>query len=235
MLVLAAVMFSAGCNRRDSSSGSPPPNSGENEAAQNAPGSEATSDPGDPQDVPTVTAPIAPAAPVPITLPAGKLIQVRLLQNLNSRSADPGQSFEAELATPLASAGNTVFPQGSLVRGRVVDARPSGRLQKPGYLSLTLDSIRMNDGKWVAIQTSHVSVEGTSHKKRNLTMIGGGAGLGGVIGAIAGGGKGAAIGAAAGAGAGTAGAYATGKKDVGFSTESNLSFKLSRTLEISGS
>jgi hypothetical protein len=62
------------------------------------------------------------------------------------------------------------------------------------------------------------------HKKRNAVAVGGGAGLGAAIGAIAGGGTGAAIGAAAGAGAGTAGAYATGKREVTLPAETALLF-----------
>ncbi len=46
--------------------------------------------------------------------------------------------------------------------------------------------------------------EGVGTNKRTGEFVGGGAALGGIIGAIAGGGKGAAIGALSGAGAGTA-------------------------------
>jgi hypothetical protein len=95
---------------------------------------------------------------------------------------------------------------------------------------MVLDSFQTADGNWVNVDTSAISRSGGSHKKRNLTMIGGGAGVGAIIGGIAGGGKGAAIGAAAGAGAGTAGAYATGEKDVSFPAESKLTFRLERPL-----
>ena len=64
-------------------------------------------------------------------------------------------------------------------------------------------------------------------------MIGGGAGAGALIGALAGGGKGALIGSAIGAGAGTTAAYATGKKDVGFSPERRLTFRLTQPASLS--
>jgi hypothetical protein len=134
------------------------------------------------------------------------------------------------VANPVVVEGITAIPERARVRGRVVAAKPSGRLQKPGYVSMVLDSFQTADGNWVNVDTSAISRSGGSHKKRNLTMIGGGAGVGAIIGGIAGGGKGAAIGAAAGAGAGTAGAYATGEKDVSFPAESKLTFRLERPL-----
>jgi len=167
--------------------------------------------------------------PATLVIPAGTAINVRLQSSISSGTAQAGQTFDATLDEPIVVDGKTVVPRGAEATGRVVEANPGGRLHKPGYLKVTLASVAIN-GKNVSVQTSSIAVQGSSHKKRNLLLIGGGAGGGALLGGLLGGPKGALIGAGAGAGAGTAGAYATGKKEVGFVAERRLTFRLSHSL-----
>ena len=168
---------------------------------------------------------------IPAAIPAGTPITIRLQSSGSSAESHSGESFEAVLDEPIVVDGQTVAPRGAAVTGKVVAAKASGRLQDPGYLRLTLTSLEVN-GKPLPLQTSSVFVKGGSHEKRNLAMIGGGAGAGALIGGIAGGGKGALIGSAIGAAGGTGTAYATGKKDVGFSTERRLTFRLTQAVAV---
>ena len=138
------------------------------------------------------------------------------------------------LDQPLIVDNQTVAAPGAAVTGKVIAVRNSGHLHNAGYLRLSLVSITLN-GKPAPLATNSVFVGGGSFRKRNWAFIGGGAGGGAMIGALAGGGKGAAIGSMAGAAAGTTAAYATGKKEAGFAAEQRLGFRLTQPLETTSS
>jgi hypothetical protein len=74
--------------------------------------------------------------------------------------------------------------------------------------------------------------QGVGTNKRTGVFTGGGAALGGIIGAIAGGGKGAAIGALSGAGAGVATQGLTRGKGAKIPSETLLSFRLEALVRI---
>lgn len=157
------------------------------------------------------------------TIPEGTLVNVRITEDLSSETAQPGDTFHGVLETPLEANGNTVYPRGSAVTGRVRDVVTSGRLSRPGVLELELIRVE-SGGRSSTLRTEPWILKGKSHTKSNVTKIGGGAVLGTVIGAIAGGGKGAAIGAGAGAAAGTGVAAATGKQPAKVESESVITF-----------
>jgi hypothetical protein len=153
------------------------------------------------------------------TIPSGKRISVRTGSELSSGKNSAGDGFEGTLAHDVVVNGKTVAKAGSTVRGKVTYVKPSGRLHKPGVITVRLSSV---DG--IPVHTSAVSRQGASHTKSNATKVGGGAALGAIIGGVAGGGKGALIGAGAGGAAGTGVAAATGKKEAVIPAEALLTF-----------
>jgi hypothetical protein len=171
-----------------------------------------------------------PAAAAPqvetVTIPAGTAVDIRLTDAISSATATAGSSFNGTLAKSISVDGRQIAPVGASVSGQVTNAVSSGRLKRPAELSLTLSSFTPAGGAPVQISTGTYAVKGASHKKRDAELIGGGAGVGALIGAIAGRGKGAAIGGLVGAGAGTAGAAYTGKKEITLAPETLLHFTL---------
>ena len=86
--------------------------------------------------------------------------------------------------------------------------------------------MRLTSVNGQAVTTTSHTFRGKSHKKSNLTKIGGGAAAGALIGGIAGGGKGALIGTAAGGAAGTGVAVATGKEEAVIPAETAMTFTI---------
>lgn len=169
--------------------------------------------------------------PEPLVIPAGTTITVRLGEELSSKTSQAGQGFAATVAQPVVVNGQTVIHSGAGAHGTVVDAKALGHFKGGALLEVSLDSVSVQ-GRDRAIQTTAVARTEKGKGKRSAGFIGGGAGAGALIGALAGGGKGAAIGALAGGGAGTAGAAFTGNKDIVLPAETALSFKLKQPLEV---
>jgi len=167
----------------------------------------------------------------PVTVAEQTSIHVTLDQALASNQSRPGDHFDATVSRPIIIADKTVIPQGARVEGLVVDAHHSGRLMGRARLLLALQTVEV-DGKNYEIRTASAHRVGGNHNKRNLAWIGGGAGGGLLIGAIAAGGKGALIGGPIGAGAGVATAYLTGKKDIKLPAETRLTFRLTEPVTV---
>ncbi len=148
---------------------------------------------------PPPTPPPAPAATSPsaaqgsmITIPAGTVIEVRMIDSVDSSTNQVGDQFHASLEKDLVVNSVVVAPKGADAYGKLEQVQSAGKIQEQSQLQLGLTGIRIN-GMIVPIATGDYDVAGASRGQQSAARIGGGAVLGAVIGAIAGGGAGTAV------------------------------------------
>jgi hypothetical protein len=141
--------------------------------------------------------------PEPLLIPAGTTLPLVLETTVSSGTNSAGDGVVARLVSDVTSGQKVLLAAGTLVRGHVTAAVPSGRVKGRARLAVSFDSVAVK-GREHQLATRAVDITAEDSHKRDAAIVGGGAAAGGIIGAIAGGkkgaGKGVLIGGAAGAG-----------------------------------
>ena len=169
-----------------------------------------------------------------VVLPTGTEIAIRTNETIDSRNDRVGQTFNAQVAQDvLGSSGEVLIPKGSDASLILRQISSGGTTGSP-ELALDLDSMTVQ-GRRYTVSTTDLEKrgnQGIGKNRRTAEMVGGGAALGTLLGAIAGGGKGAAIGAVAGAAAGGTAQVLTKGKAFKVPAETVLKFKLDQPLDL---
>jgi hypothetical protein len=155
-----------------------------------------------------------------------------MIDSINSAQNTAGQVFRATLTTPLTAHGRVVIPSGTPVSVLLADSNSAGRVKGRSELEVRLSRIEYH-GHVYPVASSVYEEQGKARGKQTAVRTGVGAAAGAIIGALAGGGKGAAIGSAAGGGAGFGLNVFTHGQQVKIPSETLLTFRLERPLQIS--
>lgn len=183
------------------------------------------------------TAPAArntvPAAPKVqrVTLPAGTPIPVRMIDPVDSKTDQVGQTYRAAIDSDVKLNDEVVVPEGANARLKLTQVASAGKIKGKSQLQLQLDNIVIGKQSY-AVVSNVVERTGASQGKKTARNVGIGAAVGAAVGAIAGGGKGAAIGAGVGAGSGAAVTIITKGEQVVVPAETRLDFSLQQPVTI---
>jgi len=138
-------------------------------AAQSARAPESATKPIQPSD--SAAAISTPAQPPPreLKLPAGIRLDIEATYTVSSIDFRPGDYLSFRVLVPVMIDGVTLIDKGSLVTGRVVEAKRGGHWGKAGRLSWTIQDVVAIDGTRVPLQaqkdlpTGRNGIKGTSH------------------------------------------------------------------------
>jgi hypothetical protein len=103
-------------------------------------------------------------------LMVGTPIAVHVETPLSSAHSRPGSSFTAVLAEPLVASGHVVAPKGTVIKGKILEAKPSEPADEAGYLRLTLAAISLGGKTW-PLQTSHVFLKGATYERESVVPV----------------------------------------------------------------
>ena len=168
-------------------------------------------------------------------IPAGTEVSVSNDEPIDSSNAAEGQTYAAEVTGDIRDAnGAVVIPAGANAQLVIKSATKGGRFRGASDLVLDLQSVSVA-GQQYAVNSTDLEEkgrDGIGKNKRTAEFLGGGAAIGGIIGAIAGHGKGALIGAASGAGAGALTQALTKGSAIKIPAETVMTFKLDTPVKI---
>jgi hypothetical protein len=156
-----------------------------------------------------------------------------MIDAIDSAHNTGGQVFRATLAAPIRAHGAVVAASGTPVSVLLAEARGAGRIKGSAELEVRLARIDIH-GRSYPVDSSVYEQTGKARGKQTAVRTGIGAAAGAIIGALAGGGKGAAIGSAAGGGLGLGSDALTHGQQVRIPSEALLTFRLRRSLTITG-
>lgn len=182
-------------------------------------------------------------------IPKGTHVLLKMVNSINTRTANEGDQVYLQTATPIAIDGGVVVPAGSYVQGTVVHAKRSGMVAGRAELGIRLETLTLASGKAfkIAPRLASVDSEQTGQKvepdenqikqgpdygtdaRRIAILAGTGAGIGGLATDTW---RGAGIGAGVGGAVGVATTMLTRGKEVTLRQGSTLDVVFDRPITI---
>jgi hypothetical protein len=105
--------------------------------------------------------------------PAGSAVHARLVTALSSATAKKGDQVQALITLPLVVSDHLILPEGSLIKGSVVQAQPARRLGRNGQLRILFHQVAPPNGIEQKVETSLEGVAVAKDEHLKLDAEGG--------------------------------------------------------------
>lgn len=121
------------------------------------------------------TEPLTPEMASSIDSPpaSGSVVHARLLTALNSKTSQKGEEVEAVISQPLFDGNRLILPQGSHLKGSVVQVRPARYLSRNGQLRMVFHDLVLPDGLEQKVQALVEGIQAGKGQNLRLDSEGG--------------------------------------------------------------
>jgi hypothetical protein len=106
-------------------------------------------------------------------IPKGTMVQARLMTALNSASTPKGADVEAVLSRPLVYDGKLIVPQGSVLKGSVVQVQPARHWKHNGQLRFVFRDLVLPNGIESKVEATLQAVQSGAADNVQLDAEGG--------------------------------------------------------------
>jgi hypothetical protein len=134
-----------------------------------------------------------PPQPKTVTVPSGTRLVIRMSEALDSRRHSTGHRFRGQLESSLTVNGVTVAPRGTMVYGRITQARSGGRAVGSSEMAVEFTDIMLDDQMY-EIATEGLKAQTGNEAGRTAGRTARAAALGGLYGGSSSAKKGAKVG-----------------------------------------
>ncbi len=105
--------------------------------------------------------------------PTGSVVHARLVTPLSSSTAKQGDAVEAVITAPLVVSDHLILPEGSVIKGSVVQAQPARRMGRNGQLRILFHQVAPPNGLEQKVETNLEAVAVAKDEHLKLDAEGG--------------------------------------------------------------
>jgi len=114
---------------------------------------------------------VVSAAAQVLTLQDGTPVRLRLDRTVSSANAHVGETVDFEVTEPVINQNYVVIPKGAVALGRVTKVDTKRRFGRAGALELSIDSVRLSDGRTILLRATPEKGEGDMSGARVAATI----------------------------------------------------------------
>jgi hypothetical protein len=105
--------------------------------------------------------------------PTGSLLHARLVTPLSSASTQKGNAVEAVCSRPLLDGNRLIVPEGSRLKGSVIQVRAARHFERNGQLRIAFNELVLPDGIAQRVDTSLEAIQANNQDHVHLDLEGG--------------------------------------------------------------